>query len=60
VRKQSQYELDVFLETFPTWGKALKAAKLEKLPPVFGSAKQFLVQMADDFDEPLQDFAEYM
>ena len=39
VRKQSQYELDVFLETFPTWGKALKAAKVEKLPPVFGSAK---------------------
>ncbi|RLT40449.1 MAG: site-specific DNA-methyltransferase [Chloroflexi bacterium] len=60
VRLKSRYGLDVFLETFPTWGKALKAAKVEKLPPVFGSAKQFLVQMADDFDEPLEDFAEYM
>lgn len=29
VRKKSRYELSVFLETFPTWGKALKAAKLE-------------------------------
>ncbi|HRJ40643.1 MAG TPA: DNA methyltransferase [Caldilineaceae bacterium] len=29
VRRQSQYELAVFLETFPTWGKALKGAKLE-------------------------------
>ena len=60
VRKKSQYELSVFLETFPTWGKALKAAKVEKLPLVFGSAKQFLVRMADDFDEPLEDFTEYM
>jgi site-specific DNA-methyltransferase (adenine-specific) len=29
VQKESQYNLQVFLETFPTWGKALKAAKLE-------------------------------
>jgi site-specific DNA-methyltransferase (adenine-specific) len=29
VRRMSQYDLDVFTETFPTWGKALKAAKLE-------------------------------
>jgi len=27
--------------------------------PVFGSAKG-LINMADDFDEPLEDFAEYM
>jgi DNA modification methylase len=29
VREKSRYDLDLFLETFPTWGKALKAAKLE-------------------------------
>ncbi|MBX2999167.1 MAG: DUF2281 domain-containing protein [Caldilineaceae bacterium] len=27
---------------------------------VFGSAKDLLVYMADDFDEPLEDFKEYM
>jgi site-specific DNA-methyltransferase (adenine-specific) len=29
VRSMSKYGLDAFLETFPSWGKALKAAKLE-------------------------------
>lgn len=29
VKEQSQYDLKLFLEMFPTWGKALKAAKLE-------------------------------
>ena len=29
VKEKSQYDLELFLETFPTWGKALKAAKLE-------------------------------
>lgn len=29
VRKMSEYDLEVILDTFPTWGKALKAAKLE-------------------------------
>jgi len=29
VRQLSRFGLDAFLETFPTWGKALKAAKLE-------------------------------
>ena len=29
VQNLSQYGLDAFLTTFPTWGKALKAAKLE-------------------------------
>jgi len=27
VRRMSQYDLEAFTETFPTWGKALKAAK---------------------------------
>ncbi len=30
VKEKSQYDLELFLETFPTWGKALKAAKLER------------------------------
>jgi site-specific DNA-methyltransferase (adenine-specific) len=29
VRKLSKYGLEAFFETFPSWGKALKAAKLE-------------------------------
>jgi len=29
VREVSKYDLRLFLETFPTWGKALKAAKLQ-------------------------------
>lgn len=29
VKKQSDYDLEIFLDTFPSWGKALKAAKLE-------------------------------
>ena len=29
VRHHSRYDVEVFFETFPTWGKALKAAKLE-------------------------------
>ncbi len=29
VKEKSRYDLELFLETFPTWGKALKAAKLE-------------------------------
>ena len=29
VQRMSRFGLDAFLETFPTWGKALKAAKLE-------------------------------
>jgi len=29
VKRMSKYDLEVFFEVFPTWGKALKAAKLE-------------------------------
>jgi len=29
VRRLSRYDLQIFLDLFPTWGKALKAAKLE-------------------------------
>jgi hypothetical protein len=33
--------------------------KTEKLVPKFGSAKE-LIKMSADFDEPLDDFADYM
>jgi hypothetical protein len=29
VQRMSKYDLEVFFDMFPTWGKALKAAKLE-------------------------------
>jgi len=29
VQKMSKYDLEIFFDIFPTWGKALKAAKLE-------------------------------
>lgn len=32
VKEKSQYDLELFFETFPTWGKALKAAKQEMQP----------------------------
>lgn len=31
VQRMSKYDLEVFFEMFPTWGKALKAAKLEAI-----------------------------
>ena len=36
-----------------------EAAKKEKPIPMFGALKGMIV-MADDFDEPLEDFKEYM
>ncbi|HRJ40645.1 MAG: DUF2281 domain-containing protein [Caldilineaceae bacterium] len=38
---------------------AIKALNGERKPRVPGSAKG-LIHMADDFDDPLEDFAEYM
>lgn len=38
----------------------IKSLVAEKHPLVFGSAKPYLIYVADDFDEPLEDFAEYM
>lgn len=32
VKEKSRYDLELFFETFPTWSKALKAAKLEIQP----------------------------
>lgn len=38
----------------------IKSLVAEKHQLVFGSAKPYLIYIADDFDEPLEDFAEYM
>jgi site-specific DNA-methyltransferase (adenine-specific) len=38
VKKMSSYSLEAFQQTFPTWGKALKAAKLEMRDYGNGSA----------------------
>jgi hypothetical protein len=35
-------------------------SKMEKPKPVFGSGKGLITYMADDFDEPLADFKDYM
>lgn len=34
--------------------------KKEKPVPKFGSAKGLMIKMSADFDEPLDDFADYM
>jgi len=31
VQEQSEYNIEIFMDAFPSWGKALKAAKLEVL-----------------------------
>lgn len=33
---------------------------VEKKPLVFGSARGMIISISDDFDEPLEDFKEYM
>ena len=49
-----QNEVELFLE------KLLKKNKhKKKLKPLFGSAKGE-IKLSSDFDEPLQDFKEYM
>jgi Protein of unknown function (DUF2281) len=35
-------------------------SKQEKPKPVFGSGKGLIMYMSDDFDEPLEDFKDYM
>jgi len=40
-------------------GQVIGQVIKEQGKPVFGSLKG-LIKMADDFDEPLEDFAEYM
>lgn len=48
------------LEDFTAHISAQESSVTKKSPLVFGSAKQYLIHMAEDFDEPLEDFAEYM
>jgi len=38
----------------------LTMVEADKPRPQFGSAKEVIVWMADDFNAPLEDFAEYM
>ncbi|CAN5636615.1 hypothetical protein BH18ACI1_BH18ACI1_03500 [soil metagenome] len=40
--------------------KVQKNEKPEKKKRKFGSMKNLVVRIADDFDEPLEDFKEYM
>jgi hypothetical protein len=37
-----------------------KTVSAKTYRPRFGSGKHLNIQMSDDFDEPLEDFAEYM
>ena len=54
--KKSQFkELDVFLNKLI----AKKKIKIKKKEPTFGFYDGQIV-MSDDFDEPLEDFEEYM
>jgi prevent-host-death family protein len=41
----------------PVPGKGVEKPKTQRS---FGSAKDMLIYIADDFDEPLEDFKEYM
>ncbi len=38
----------------------VEVKKAEKPRPVLGSGKGWFTNMADDFDEPLEDFKDYM
>ena len=56
--KQIQAEALDFID-FLLQKKKLTKSK-EKHLPRFGSAKGIIIYMSDDFDEPLDDFKEYM
>ena len=38
----------------------LDVKKVEKPQPMFGSGKGWFTDVSDDFDEPLEDFKDYM
>jgi hypothetical protein len=40
--------------------RAESKSKQETRQPIFGSGKGLITYMADDFDEPLEDFKDYM
>ena len=50
---------DVFIVKDEQWSVQLVPRTIERRKRRFGSAKG-MISMAPDFDEPLQDFAEYM
>jgi hypothetical protein len=55
---EKQAEVDDFIEFLTTRQTAPVPVTRQKLSPVFGSAKG-LFKIADDFDAPLDDFADY-
>lgn len=50
--------VNLFEQSDPAVSSETEAAKPRR--PRFGSGKHLNIQMSDDFDEPLEDFAEYM
>jgi hypothetical protein len=50
--------VNLFEQAAPVEDNELSSAKRRR--PRFGSGKHLNIQMSDDFDEPLEDFAEYM
>ncbi len=55
---EKQAEVDDFIEFLTTKQTAPAPVTRHEPSPVFGSAKG-LFRMADDFDAPLDDFADY-
>jgi len=50
----SKKEVEDLVETL-----AIKSRKEARAPREFGSLKDFITYMADDFDAPLEDFKDY-
>ncbi|MCB0210552.1 MAG: DUF2281 domain-containing protein [Anaerolineae bacterium] len=57
-----QQEVRATVSLFEQAGSAQsnKTEAVKPRRPRFGSGKHLNIQMSDDFDEPLEDFAEYM
>jgi hypothetical protein len=56
--EQRERVLNYFRERSANFTK--ESPPKEKPRPVFGSGKDAILYMADDFDAPLEDFADYM
>ena len=55
IPKEKEKEVEAFLDSI----LSKEVEPLEKPKPMFGALKGTII-MADDFDEPLDDFKEYM
>ena len=58
IPKEKEKEVEAFLDSI--LAEAKKDSEQDKRKPVFGSGKGMIIYMADDFDEPLEDFKDYM